>query len=135
MIGDGPDLKKVKGRANKNIEFLGGQPFDVVKDYMQRARALVFCAEEEFGIVPVEAQACGTPVIALGRGGVRETVIENKTGIFFYRQRVEDIIGAVRAFERTENRFDPYEIRENVEFFDKKRFKREFKEFIEKIYL
>ena len=135
VIGDGPDLKKVKGRANKNIEFLGGQPFDVVKDYMQRARALVFCAEEEFGIVPVEAQACGTPVIALGRGGVRETVIENKTGIFFYRQRVEDIIGAVRAFERTENRFDPYEIRENVEFFDKKRFKREFKEFIEKIYL
>ena len=135
VIGDGPDLKKVKGRANKNIEFLGGQPFDVVKDYMQRARALVFCAEEEFGIVPVEAQACGTPVIALGRGGVRETVIENKTGIFFYRQRVEDIIGAVRAFERREDRFDPYEIRENVEFFDKKRFKREFKEFIEKIYL
>jgi len=135
VIGDGPDLKKVKGRANKNIEFLGGQPFDVVKDYMQRARALVFCAEEEFGIVPVEAQACGTPVIALGRGGVRETVIENKTGIFFYGQSPKDIIEAIKAFERKEDRFDPYEIRKNAEFFNKKRFKREFKEFIEKIYL
>ncbi|MCD6254744.1 MAG: glycosyltransferase family 4 protein [Deltaproteobacteria bacterium] len=135
VIGDGPDLKKIKGRANKNIEFLGRQPFDIVKDYMRRARALVFCAEEEFGIVPVEAQACGTPVIALGRGGVRETVIENKTGIFFYGQSPKDIIEAIKAFERKEDRFDPYEIRKNVEFFSKKRFKRELKEFIEKIYL
>ncbi len=75
VIGDGPDFEKVKNRASNNIEFLGFQEDDVLKKYMQKARAFIFAAEEDFGIVPVEAQACGTPVIAFGKGGVTETVI------------------------------------------------------------
>lgn len=75
VIGDGPDFQKVKKKAKKNIEFLGYLKGDNLGAYMQKARALIFAAEEDFGIVPVEAQACGTPVIAFGRGGVTETVI------------------------------------------------------------
>lgn len=135
VIGNGPDLKKIKDRATKNIEFLGKQPFEILKDYMQKAKALVFSAEEDFGIVPVEAQACGTPVIAFGKGGVRETVMENKTGIFFYEQKVESLIEAIRIFEKIENKFDPYKLRKNAEPFNKNRFKREFKEFVDKAYL
>ncbi|MGE4530468.1 MAG: glycosyltransferase family 4 protein, partial [Acidithiobacillus sp.] len=74
VIGDGPDMKKIRSKAGANIQFLGYQPFDVLRDYMQRAKAFVFAAEEDFGITPVEAQACGTPVIAYGRGGALETV-------------------------------------------------------------
>jgi glycosyltransferase involved in cell wall biosynthesis len=75
VIGDGPDFEKVKNKAKKNIEFLGYQKESVLAEYMQKARAFVFAAEEDFGIVPVEAQACGTPVIAFGKGGVTETVV------------------------------------------------------------
>lgn len=131
VIGDGPDFKKVKSKASKNVELLGYQPFEVLKDYMQRAKAFVFAAEEDFGIIPVEAQACGTPVIAYGKGGVLETIIENKTGIFFKEQTVESLIQAIKDFERKENIFDPYEIRKNAERFRKERFKEEFKSFVE----
>ena len=82
VIGDGPDFEKVKNRARKNIEFLGFQKDNVLKEYMQKARAFIFAAEEDFGIVPVEAQACGTPVIAFGKGGVTETVIPSKSSGF-----------------------------------------------------
>jgi glycosyltransferase involved in cell wall biosynthesis len=76
VVGDGPEMNKVKGAAagTLNIEILGFQPHDILREYMMKARAFVFAAEEDFGIVPVEAQACGTPIIALARGGVRETV-------------------------------------------------------------
>jgi len=84
VIGDGPDFKKVKIRAGKNIEFLGYQEGRVLVEYMQRARAFTFATEEDFGYVPVEAQACGTPVIAFDRGGVLETVLDGKTGIFYH---------------------------------------------------
>lgn len=74
VIGDGPDFGKIKSKATNNITLLGYQPFGVLKDYMQKAKAFVFAAEEDFGITPVEAQACGTPVIAFGKGGALETV-------------------------------------------------------------
>ncbi len=99
---------------------------------MQRGKAFIFAAEEDFGILPVEAQACGTPVIAYGKGGALETVIENKTGIFFKEQTVESLIEAVKVFEKDEDRFDCNEIRKNAERFCKERFKREFREFVEK---
>ena len=132
VIGDGPNFKKIKSKAEKNIEFLGYQPFEVLKNYMQKAKAFVFAAEEDFGIIPVEAQACGTPVIAYGKGGIIETVVNGKTGIFFREQTVESLIEAVRKFERFEDKFDLFEIRKNAEKFSKERFKKEFKEFVDR---
>jgi glycosyltransferase involved in cell wall biosynthesis len=132
VIGDGPDFEKVKKKAGKNVELLGYQPFEVLKDYMQRAKAFIFAAEEDFGIVPVEAQACGTPVIAYGKGGTTETVLEGKTGIFFREQTIESLIEAIKNFEQREDVFDPLGIRKHAEKFSKDRFKKEFKEFVDK---
>lgn len=131
VIGNGPDLKKVKLKSAKNIEFLGYQPLEVLKDYMQKARAFVFAAEEDFGILPIEAQACGTPVIAYGKGGSLETIIEGKTGFFFEEQTIECLINSVNNFEKNEHIFDPQEIRKNAERFSRERFKIEFKEFVD----
>ena len=85
VIGDGPHLKKIQSKASKNIKFLGFQPTSVLSTYMAKAKAFIFAAEEDFGIVVVEAQSCGTPVIAYGKGGALETVIPGKTGCFFLR--------------------------------------------------
>ena len=131
VIGDGPDFDKVKKKAGKNIEILGYQPFEILKDYMQRAKAFVFAAEEDFGIVPVEAQACGTPVIAFGKGGAIETVVNRETGLFFKEQTVESLTDAVKEFEKIEEKFDCVKIRKNAERFGKGRFKHEFKKFVD----
>lgn len=132
VIGNGPDLKKIKSRAGRNVELLGYQPFEVLKEFMQKSKAFVFAAEEDFGIVPVEAQACGTPVIAYRKGGVLETVMENKTGIFFNEQTIESVTEGIEEFERKKDRFDPVKIRKNAERFRKGRFEEEFKGFVEK---
>lgn len=132
VIGDGPDFGKIKSKAGKNIELLGHQPAEVLKNYIQKAKAFVFAAEEDFGIAPVEAQACGTPVIAFGRGGVLETVIEGETGLFFREQTVDSLIKAVKDFERKEDGFDCIKIRKNAERFSKERFRMEFKGFMER---
>ncbi|RLG11280.1 glycosyltransferase family 4 protein [Candidatus Pacearchaeota archaeon] len=131
VIGEGPDLKKIKSKASKNVELLGYQPFDVLKKYMQKAKAFIFAAEEDFGIAPVEAQACGTPVIAYKNGGVRESIIEMKTGLFFENQTIQNLIEAINYFEKIEDKFDPKIIRKNAERFSKQIFKKEFKNFIE----
>lgn len=131
VIGDGPDFNKIKKKANKNIQLLGYQKGHILREYLQKARAFVFAAEEDFGILPVEAQACGTPVIAYCRGGVLETVIENKTGIFFKEQTIDSLIGAINEFEKRQDQFDSLEIRRNAERFGKERFKTEFKEFVD----
>ena len=101
VIGDGPDLPKIQSAARgfPNISVVGYQSFDSLKSHMQRAKALVFAAEEDLGLAPIEAQACGTPVIAYGKGGVLDTVIENVTGIFFNHQNIEDLCSAVAKFE------------------------------------
>ena len=102
VIGDGPDFDKIKAIAKDNIKLMGYQPFTVLKEKMQHAKAFVFAAEEDFGITPVEAQACGTPVIAYGKGGALETVVENESGIFFTEQSVESIVNAVERFGKIE---------------------------------
>lgn len=132
VIGDGPQFKKVKSLAGSNIEVMGFQSRETIREYMQRAKAFVFTAVEDFGIVTVEAQACGTPVIAYGKGGSLETVIENETGIFFYRQHPDDIIKAVKRFESGNVAFDPAIVHNNVKRFAEERFKKEFKDFVEK---
>lgn len=131
IIGDGPDFDKVKSKAGANVELLGYQPFEVLKDYMQRAKAFVFAAEEDFGIVPVEAQACGTPVIAYGKGGALETVTEGETGLFFDAQTTSSIIEAVKRFEEMKDSFIPAKIREKSQRFSKDRFQREFMSFVD----
>src|SRR4030043_1557437 len=97
---------------------------------MQKAKAFVFAAEEDFGIVPIEAQACGTPVIAYGKGGSPETVIEGKTGLFFEKQNPSSIIDAVRQFEQTNQAFSVEEMRRNAERFSKERFQSEVPAFV-----
>jgi glycosyltransferase involved in cell wall biosynthesis len=131
VIGDGPEFKKAKAKAGPNVKLLGYQPSQAVKDYMQKARAFVFAAEEDFGIAPLEAQACGTPVIAYGKGGVTETVLSGETGIFFPEQSVASLCDAVQKFEATAANFDPERIRQNVERFGPARFREEFSSFVQ----
>jgi glycosyltransferase involved in cell wall biosynthesis len=131
VVGDGPERKNLERLAHKNITFLGHLSENQLNDHMKKARAFVFSAEEDFGIVNVEAQACGVPVIALGRGGALETVIKDKTGVFFYRQDVPSIIAAVKDFLSKESTFDPQAIRRNAEQFPRERFEREFKKFVD----
>lgn len=125
VIGDGPERKKlekiVSGYAN--IEMLGYQSSDCLADYMSRCRAFVFAAEEDFGIVPVEAQACGTPVLAYGRGGAMETVQNHRTGILYPEQSPEAIRTAVREFEEWEPNYDY--IRRHALSFSSERFRSE----------
>ncbi|EDF8406141.1 glycosyltransferase, partial [Salmonella enterica] len=134
VIGDGPEMKKIKSKATDNIKLLGYQSFPVLKEYMQSARAFVFAAEEDFGIIPVEAQACGTPVIAFGKGGALETVrplgIEEPTGIFFKEQNIASLHEAVSEFEKNASFFTSQACRKNAEKFSRSRFEQEFKNFV-----
>lgn len=131
VIGDGPDFDKVKAIAKDNTVLMGYQPFTVLKDYMARSKAFVFAAEEDFGLVPVEAQACGTPVIAYKKGGVIETVVEGTTGLFYKDQSASSLKDAVLAFEKLS--FDPQVIKKHSEKFSTERFNREFKSFLNNV--
>jgi len=130
VIGDGPDFERAQALATPNVTLLGYQPDSVLVDHMQRARAFVFAAEEDFGISVVEAQACGTPVIAFGRGGARETVVDSHdpelaTGLFFDEQSVAAIVDALARFE-AHAPFRPDVCRHNAQRFTAERFRREF---------
>jgi glycosyltransferase involved in cell wall biosynthesis len=129
VIGDGPELARIRAVAGPNVELAGWQPTPVVRDAMQRARAFVFAAEEDFGIMPVEAQACGTPVIAYGRGGVLETVEDGATGIFFHEQSVPALVDAVRRFDRDGDHLSARYIRARAERFSASRFREDFGRF------
>jgi glycosyltransferase involved in cell wall biosynthesis len=130
VIGDGPERRRIEALATPNIEMAGRQDDTVVADYMRRARAFVFAAEEDFGITPVEAQACGTPVILYGKGGGLETVrgIERDapTGVFFPRQTVESLLDAVQTFEAISGRITPAACRTSAEHFAPERFREAF---------
>jgi len=130
VIGDGPDYKKISKLATDNITLMGYQPFDVLKDHLSRAKAFVFAAEEDFGMLPVEAQACGTPVIAFGKGGSLETVLENKTGVFFFEQTVSAIIDAVKKFDLTSSQFIPADIATHAHKFSTANFRQSFNSYI-----
>lgn len=138
VIGDGPDFDKIRAKATHNVHLLGRQSFSVLRDHMQRAKAFVFAAEEDFGITPVEAQACGTPVIAFAKGGALETVrgvgrvVEEPTGVFFDEQSVRSIAEAVHQFELQRTSFDPHVIRRHTEKFSVRNFQRHYKHFVEK---
>ncbi|WP_429252622.1 glycosyltransferase family 4 protein [Paraburkholderia sp. GAS333] len=135
VIGDGPEMKKIKAVAGDNVTILGHQPSDVLVDYLQRARAFIFAAEEDFGISVVEAQACGTPVIAFGRGGALESVIglplDRPTGVFFGEQTPESLLDAVSRFEHSSHLFDARQCRKNAERFSSENFKTALVNFID----
>lgn len=134
VIGDGSEMDKIKSKATKNIEILGYQPNSVMQEHMRRAKAFVFAAEEDFGITPVEAQACGTPVIAFGKGGALETVKSNVTGILFERQEISSIIDAVNKFELNQDRISYMECRLNAEKFSVPRFQNEISAYVSEKY-
>jgi glycosyltransferase involved in cell wall biosynthesis len=135
VIGDGPEMPKLVAASTPNITLLGYQEFSELRRYMQEARAFVFAAEEDFGITPVEAQACGTPVIAFGKGGVLETVVDSEdaslaTGIFFPEQTVASLVDAVRRFENQGRVFSASSCRKQAERFSNERFRQEFGDYV-----
>ena len=137
MIGDGPDLAKAQAIASRapNITLMGFQPASVLIEHMRTAKAFVFAAEEDFGISPVEAQACGTPVIAFGKGGALETIrgLDHPypTGVFYPQQTVESLIAAVNEFESAQARITVQACRANAERFSIARFEQEVKAFVD----
>ena len=138
VIGKGPEFDRIQKVAGPNVTLMGYQPDDVLRDYMERAKAFVFAAEEDFGITPVEAQACGTPVIAYGKGGALETVRgygkeTNPTGIFFDKQDTESIVRAVEKFETIKDQISCEDCRNHAEIFSITRFRKEFKEYVDHI--
>lgn len=131
VIGGGPNLETYKKLAKSNVTVMGYQPFDVLKEKMQHAKAFVFAADEDFGMIPIEAQSCGTPVIAYGHGGSLETVCDGKTGMFFYEQTPSAIVEAVKKFDMQDKAlFTPKDCRAWAERFSEERFKNEIKEFV-----
>ncbi|MBM6748734.1 glycosyltransferase family 4 protein [Megamonas rupellensis] len=137
VIGTGPDFDKIQkiAQGHDNIKLMGYQPFSVLKEHMQKAKAFVFAAEEDFGITPVEAQACGTPVIAYGKGGALETVrgLENQnnpTGVFFYKQDKESLIKAINYFENNLEKIQIEDCRKNALNFGIDKFKKDLEEYI-----
>ncbi len=130
VVGGGPEYSRLAERAPQNVKMLGHQPLEAVINYLQKARAFVFAADEDFGISPVEAQACGTPVIAYNHGGVTESVRDGETGVFFNQQNAESLAAAVEKFESRERDFSPHVIRAHAEEFSPERFRLQFKSFI-----
>lgn len=132
VIGSGSEEEKIKSIAagDSNIIFLGRASDEVLRDNLQRCKAMIFCAEEDFGLAPLESQACGAPVIAFGRGGACETVISEKTGVFFAEQNVESLRKAIGKFEELHSRgaFNAKEISEHAQSFSEEKFIREFTE-------
>ena len=136
VIGDGPDRAKIRARCPANVTLLGRQPDDVVQQHLASARAFVFAAHEDFGISPVEAQACGTPVIAYGVGGSRETVrdincMTNPTGLLFSQQTSSALMDAIEAFEGLSDRIRPEICRQWAETFSEARFSKAFSALVE----
>lgn len=132
VAGTGPDLKKIKKFIAPNIHLLGYLDEKDMVSYMSKAKAFVFAAEEDFGIVPVEAQATGTPVICYGKGGTLETVIDGVTGVYFYEQTEESLMDAVSRFEKMS--FSPEDIRKNAEKFSQELFRNNICRFVESVY-
>lgn len=134
VIGSGPDLQKVQAKATSNVTLLGFQPIEQLTHYLQRAKALIFAAEEDFGITVLEAQASGTPVIAYGKGGALETVrgidSDKPTGLFFYEQTVTAIQDAVHTFEQNQAKFTLENLTANAARFATPVFREKFKQFV-----
>jgi glycosyltransferase involved in cell wall biosynthesis len=135
VIGDGPQLARLRAKATSNVSLLGYQDTATLHDHLRRARAFVYAAREDFGIVMTEAQAAGAPVIAFGRGGAADIVrgldTANPTGVLFEQQTPTCVAEAISTFEREEHRIRPLDCRANAERFSVERFRAEMHEFVE----
>lgn len=129
VIGDGSQLSALKETANENITFTGFLSSEKVFEYISEAKAFIHAGIEDFGIAPIEAQACGTPVIAFGKGGVLETIIESKTGLFFKEHNSESLLKCIKEFDTID--FDPFEIRKNAENFNIPNFESRIDNFVQ----
>ena len=131
VIGGGSEAKKLQelAKGKSGISFTGRISDEKVREYLQKCKALIFCAEEDFGIIPVQAQACGTPVIAFGKGGATESVLDKKTGVFFSEQTAASCAEAIKEFEKLEaaGNFDAKKIVAHAKTFSRERFIKEFK--------
>ena len=133
IVGSGIEEQRLKYIARSNIEFVGWVDDTKLAEYYEHCRALIFPGEEDFGIVPLEAMACGKPVVALARGGALETVIDSEsfaTGILFHQQSPEDLVAAVRKLDRRV--FDPQRIRAHAQQFDRSVFKKQMLNYVER---
>ena len=135
IIGEGPELNKIKQFKSKNIQILEYQPQEKLNWYMQKARAFIFAAEEDFGIAPIEAQACGTPVVAFESGGTLETVVDGVTGVHFKEQTPQDIVAAVDKLNSIYDQFDHKKIREHALTFDESVFREKIMGFLKELNL
>lgn len=133
VIGEGEIFDELKQRAGSTIKFLGRQPFSVVKEHLERCKGLIFPGVEDFGIVPVEAMASGAPVIAYGRGGALDTVVDGRTGILFHEQSVDALVDAVRRVESGAVSFDREVLRAHAMTFDKEIFKQRIRALVDRL--
>lgn len=129
IIGSGPEESKLKSIAKDNCVFLGWKSNEELAEYYSGCKALLFAGIEDFGIVPLEAMACGKPVIAFAKGGALETVIDQKTGVYFYEQNSQALIEAVLKLEQVE--FDAGAIRKHALTFDRELFKSKIQNYVE----
>lgn len=129
VIGGGSQLENLKSIAKPNVKIMGRQPDEVIKEHYSKCRAFIFPGEEDFGITPLEAQASGRPVIAYGKGGALETVIDDQTGVFFEEQTVESLKNAILKFETLH--WDKQKIRKHALEFDEKIFKEKISKYVE----
>jgi glycosyltransferase involved in cell wall biosynthesis len=138
IIGSGQDERRLRSLAGPAVHFLGWQPDTAIRDHFRRCRALLFPGEEDFGIVPVEAQACGTPVIAFGRGGATETVIpadgrREPTGLWFAEPTGDCLADALQGFETRAGEFAPAVARRQAQHFNRRRFEEELFAYLDAI--
>ena len=126
VIGDGPEMRNCQKLATPNVELLGYQSDQALRAIVARAKAFVFAAEEDFGISPVEAQACGTPVICFGKGGVLDSVIDRETGVYFSEQTPASIVAAIHRFESLATPLSPFKIHAHAQQFSPEQFQIKF---------
>lgn len=139
VVGEGSEKEKLRRKANKNIIFMGEVPWGDLRDIIYNSKALLFPGEEDFGMIPLEVMAHGIPVIAYGKGGALETVVENKdqiaksSGIFFEEQSQESLENAISYFEEVENAFDPIWIKEHAKKFTESEFLKHFQSKVDRL--
>ncbi|MGL5642035.1 MAG: glycosyltransferase, partial [Paraclostridium sp.] len=133
VIGGGSQLEYLKSIAKDNVKIMGRQPDEVIKEHYANCRAFIFPGEEDFGITPLEAQASGRPVIAFGKGGALETVVSERTGLFFEDQKTDELVKAVKQFEKMN--WDKEDIRKHALTFDEEIFKSKIKNYVDEKHL